>query len=571
RQQPGTACEECRKRKLRCDRGRPTCGTCFKNGIPCERSTKRLPRGPKKGFLKDLRTHIEPTKLIRRKENLEEKLLEQTRGDSEVASNLSEAHRQKAEIGSGESVQWDGRRTSRGASGDDLNAVSEKSPGPSYSPYPTTPLSSRSTFLTGWVRADLDQLYFDRAHPIVPILNKTRYFSWASTDDATACGGYRLCLQNAMWTLAMAMSSQFESMRESMYRETRKMLEERESEEHDMSQQHLEQLQAWLLLTHYEFLRSSYRRAWISAGRVFRLVQLLKLHEVDSPQASIMQAFGSSVDDGVTAEEKRRAFWSSYCLDLAISPDKGLPVTLTEEAICTRLPMSDLDFQSGNPVQGCFLPEALVSRSGLYSSFSQLAEAAMVATISGRAYSHSNTSSMEQLYGNTKSFWERHDWIDGLLMARMANLSQSYSSSSLYADPLLLQAHVSLQTGVLYMYKITEPLMMQEDSTFQVLEYQKRAAVAAHEIALVARDYAQLGFFKSCILMPIAIHTAAEYLSLQRHSTVFLPTTDEEQNQEQETIKEDLASCVEALARVSDVNYLAAHYSTMLSRNDDML
>lgn len=85
RQLPGAACEECRKRKLRCkasrllmpmpfrfllganfflnqpptgDRGRPQCGTCADAGIVCEVNTNRLARGPKKGDLKALRSRI---------------------------------------------------------------------------------------------------------------------------------------------------------------------------------------------------------------------------------------------------------------------------------------------------------------------------------------------------------------------------------------------------------------------------------------------------------------------------------------------------------------------------------
>lgn len=50
RQLPGLACEECRKRKLRCDRQRPQCRLCNELGIVCELNLARPPRGPKKGY-----------------------------------------------------------------------------------------------------------------------------------------------------------------------------------------------------------------------------------------------------------------------------------------------------------------------------------------------------------------------------------------------------------------------------------------------------------------------------------------------------------------------------------------
>jgi hypothetical protein len=90
---------------------------------------------------------------------------------------------------------------------------------------------------------------------------------------------------------------------------------------------HIEQVQAWLLVTLYEFLRTDYRRGWISAGRVFRLVQLMSLHEVDNENDT-----GPSLDLILT-EEKRRVFWVAYCIDRFISVRNGFPLTLNEDVV----------------------------------------------------------------------------------------------------------------------------------------------------------------------------------------------------------------------------------------------
>ena len=58
RQKPGSACEECRKRKLRCDRTHPSCGVCSDSGVTCTFRESRPPRGPKKGHLKALKSRI---------------------------------------------------------------------------------------------------------------------------------------------------------------------------------------------------------------------------------------------------------------------------------------------------------------------------------------------------------------------------------------------------------------------------------------------------------------------------------------------------------------------------------
>ena len=131
----------------------------------------------------------------------------------------------------------------------------------------------------------------------------------------------------------MSHSSQFENVRELLYTETRQMLEERDLGDNDMNVVHLEQVQSWILVAFYEFLRCSYRRAWFSAGRVFRLVQLLRLHEVDGPAKTITQLLMGTTDEQIVAEEKRRAFWVAYCLDRFISVNNGLPLTLNEEVV----------------------------------------------------------------------------------------------------------------------------------------------------------------------------------------------------------------------------------------------
>lgn len=63
RQKPGLACEECRRRKLRCDRGKPRCEACADSNLNCFTTMSRPPRGPKKGHLKALQARIGESKL----------------------------------------------------------------------------------------------------------------------------------------------------------------------------------------------------------------------------------------------------------------------------------------------------------------------------------------------------------------------------------------------------------------------------------------------------------------------------------------------------------------------------
>lgn len=52
------ACVVCRKRKLRCDGGRPSCGTCARLGHDCAYEQIRRKSGPKRGYVKALEARL---------------------------------------------------------------------------------------------------------------------------------------------------------------------------------------------------------------------------------------------------------------------------------------------------------------------------------------------------------------------------------------------------------------------------------------------------------------------------------------------------------------------------------
>lgn len=56
------ACDECRRKKIRCDAGEtdpaPTCSNCKRTGAPCKFSRTPMKRGPSKGYIKELADKI---------------------------------------------------------------------------------------------------------------------------------------------------------------------------------------------------------------------------------------------------------------------------------------------------------------------------------------------------------------------------------------------------------------------------------------------------------------------------------------------------------------------------------
>ena len=52
------ACVICRKRKLRCDGGKPSCGTCARLAHDCSYDEVRRKSGPKRGYVKQLEARL---------------------------------------------------------------------------------------------------------------------------------------------------------------------------------------------------------------------------------------------------------------------------------------------------------------------------------------------------------------------------------------------------------------------------------------------------------------------------------------------------------------------------------
>lgn len=181
-----------------------------------------------------------------------------------------------------------------------------------------------------------DQLYFDRVHVFAPILQKHRYRSWARKQDKSP---QQICLQYAMWTLAASFSSQFHFIRHSLHRDLRELLNALESESQDKQADHytisIDQVQAWVLLALYELTSDTcdYQRGILSAGRAFRLVQMMRLYEVDKTGVSSPNRHAQTSGDWIAMESMRRTFWLAYTIDRFTSMVDGMHLAFDEQQV----------------------------------------------------------------------------------------------------------------------------------------------------------------------------------------------------------------------------------------------
>ncbi|KAL2823451.1 fungal-specific transcription factor domain-containing protein [Aspergillus cavernicola] len=481
RQRPGSACEECRRRKVRCDRQRPQCQVCYESGLECKISTARLPRGPRKGQLRTLRTRIAALERC-------------------LADQHPEINQQMTALLEGELDCDSDDETLR-----DMNGFRERTESPENrragTKSPRSPGSPRSGLVSELMRADLDQLYFDRVHPFAPILQRWRYHVWSKQQKKSEA---QTCLQYAMWTVAASLSAQFRSLRDPLYQETRRMLDTLDTQGGRTEGAGIEQAQSWVLICIYEYMQLSPLQAWMSAGRCCRLVLGMRLYELDDPNNTVVMARDreTTLIDWTGLEERRRTFWMAYSLDRFISFHNGLPYTLNEQLIATRLPGPEEEFQAGQPVVTQYLPEVMMKTStDAANPISSFSECIVLATICGRALAHRQKVAVEQISitGDAavfEGFWTRHQWLH-----EMVNHHIQMLSSSPQVDPMLMFARIIAQTMVLFLHSVLESVTWKTgDHLLGIIEYERLCVAAAHEVVNLVKLQGQLGYFK--VLFP---------------------------------------------------------------------
>ncbi|OTA99701.1 hypothetical protein M426DRAFT_268911 [Hypoxylon sp. CI-4A] len=566
RQQPGYACEECRKKKLRCDRQRPQCGACANAQVSCEVNDRRVPRGPKKGSIGALRSRIVALERRLSTSQAEDSMVD----DGQEAGLITESPLKESVTAQFSLPNWDVTHQEQQPPHPPSSTSMPLAWGPpetapqspllfsdlpvlpaiaaSYPSPKQSPNSIGDVFMSDLTKAELIQLYFDRVHPIIPILNKPKTFKWLNNGNSMT--DPQQCLQYAILTSATAFSNQFTGFQDTMYGKTRFMLDQLDLNGNDSTICYIEHVQAWILITFYEFAKTNYRRGWLSAGRVFRLVQLLRLYDLDSPKP-----LGSDCqDDPISLEERRRTFWVAYCLDRLISVSEGAPMTLSEEVVYTRLPCLDTEFQRGLVPQESFLAETM--SSGELRPHSPLTECVILVTICSRAVSHKQIYSIETLYSNIPlDFSSRHDWLDSMLTRRLNNLQINYPTLTVAEDPMIIFSYMIAHAVVIYLCRIVEALSRSDQNHSLVWEFQERGLWAAQEIARLAKEHEHLGYFKAHTFMPLAIYLSATRLA--KHLEVRkseLPAT------EVEGVEKSLRISIDALHKLQAVNNLANYY-----------
>ncbi|KAF3056136.1 hypothetical protein CFAM422_012862 [Trichoderma lentiforme] len=116
-------------------------------------------------------------------------------------------------------------------------------------------------------------------------------------------------------------------------------------------------LQAYILLTLYQLTQSVRSKSWRHLGVCIRLAYELDLHRVDFPSNQQADTDNYSIDTEHWSilEEKRRAWWAIWEMDVLASAIRRLPMAINWGYNFTFLPVSDGCWFSDSPQKSCYL------------------------------------------------------------------------------------------------------------------------------------------------------------------------------------------------------------------------
>lgn len=466
------ACTLCRKRKLKCDGTKPSCGTCSRLGHTCEYSEERKKSGPKRGYVKLLEARLKQV----------ENLLE-TRETPDTNPQTSNPDRiiippdQIPPIP--ESMQIDPAFNDPA-----LNAMPDFgfSSSDDFS-WEMIGLGLEEALPTQDAIDELNQTYFEKIHPSMPMMHKGRFL--ASMDLAPHMRP-AVSLRYAMWMHACSITTKFSAYTEHFYQRARKYAEQDEMRGHGEGMITLAHCQAWNLIGCYEFKMMYFPRAWMSIGRSCRLALMMGLHRQDRVGLDVKQTLPPP-RDWTDREERRRTFWMSFCQDRYASIGTGWPMTFDEADILTNLPASEEAFLRCQPEPTSQLSEVLNGEGT--ETISAFSGVILLSTLYGRNLTHLHRPSDDDAdHDLNGKFWKRHRQLDNILLNISLAMPQALRLPGAINDPNAIFCNMNVHTATICLHQAAIFKADKNQLPAQIsAESKRRCIVAADQVTNIMK------------------------------------------------------------------------------------
>ncbi|OGM50656.1 C6 transcription factor Prf [Aspergillus bombycis] len=491
------ACTTCRRMKSKCDMEKPTCGACSKYNRTCAYETTRKKSGPKRGYTAVLGSRLAQV------EALLSTHMPSIAGNQTPSAILLD--------------QWidSAAQPNMSDTSSHPNSMAETDSSPSSATEGTYPGPS-----VGMGMISLgNRIYFEDVHIYMQIIHHQRHL--AALHHA-AHAQPPICLQYMIWCHAALVSERYNHLHTTFYERARKYAEVDEMKGYGAGILSLAHAQTWLLITVYEYKMMFFPRAWLSCGKASRLAIMLGLHQLDSPNSQVKQCFIPSTD-WVEKEERRRVFWTTFCIDKFAVIGTGWPVGVDETEIMTNLPASEEAFIAGKSEPTARLNDVLKGE-GL-ATLSPLASIGFVSCIFGRITNHLRLPhSQDDDSYSTGGFWQRHRSCDEILLQFSLSMPNHLRLPNGMGNPNIIFCNIALHTAVICLHQAAiHRAEWNNISEFPIIESMLRCSAAAQRILEIIKMVGPINMSKVNPFLSFCVYVAArvyiQHLKLDPENT----------------------------------------------------
>lgn len=520
------ACVLCRKRKLKCDGNKPSCGTCQRLQHDCSYDEVRRKSGPKRGYVKALEARLAQVETLLKGQD--EPIAE------EEAPSRADKNGRKTKDAQQRSapVPEYGGNIAMGKSTVDMMPHIERTlkqhDGPVQAQFPHAALNAASNgdstvpqeeqYPWEMIGLGLDeplppqdaideltQAYFDKIHPSGPMMHRPRYYA---AMHLAPHARPPICLRYAMWANAAAVTDKYEGLQEHFYQRARKYIQQDEMRGHGETMITIAHAQTWILLATYEFKMMFFPRAWMSSGRGSRMTQMMGLHRLDGTGLDVKQCLPPP-RDWTEREERRRTFWMSFCVDRYSSIGTGWPMVIEERDILTNLPVDELAFETSKPQKTMSLNDALEPAGA--RSLSSFGGVVLMASLFGRNLTHLHRPGPDDRDDDMNGeFWKRHRSMDNILSHTALALPDELRLPNGLNNPNIVFLNMNIHTSTICLhqaaiFKADKNRMPARLSA----ESKVRCITAAAEIASIMRTISHLDLAAMNPFISFCLYVAA--------------------------------------------------------------
>ncbi|RFU34969.1 hypothetical protein B7463_g1366, partial [Scytalidium lignicola] len=498
------SCVNCRKRKLKCDRVKPSCATCLRAKQPCEYPERKRNVGSKRRNMRELEARLGSQKVLRfaGKQKLTQFDIAQV--ETKLVSEVNKRKDRGVSSAAQASQPPPGLNTvsmdfeiENNQTIDPLN-LADNSPLPPFNIHaygPTHPFQDiYSQELTSLgveeplppveMFEELNQIYFAHSHLSAPIIHKSRYLCALKLPPSMRPP---VCLQYAVLATAAMISDKYSNYHRIFYERARKYLEATEMKGGGELYTSVRYVQAWHIIANYEAKQTYFARAWMSTGRCTRLSQMLGLHNLDSDYPNY-KTMVPPPRDWIDKEERRRAFWSAFYGDRWASSGTGWPMLIDESGIHTNLPASEQAFENGIEEKTPSLAEALTPEGA--SALSPYAGVILSACLFGHNFLHLQRTGPDEHPEDLVrgEFWKRHRRMDNVLSNTFMFIPEHLRLPQGIRDMNVVFLNMNIHTSTICLHQAAVLAAQKHnlDSKF-IRQCQERNLMAAEEITNIMR------------------------------------------------------------------------------------